>query len=79
MTCILCISCTVFPTTKGEWVAHLEHGQAGPYTTQDLALQVVIADALRMRKSGRPAPITVRDRSGNVRAERCLCSRFSGS
>lgn len=72
-----CVSCSVFPTAAGEWVAHVEQGQVGPYRTQDIALQVATAEALRLSRSGKPARVTVRDRAGNARAERCLCSKFS--
>lgn len=71
-----CIPCTVFPTAKREWVAHLENGPVGPFLDRDLALRVAIIEAQRLLRSKRPARIVVRDHDGNVRAERCLCQGF---
>lgn len=71
-----CIPCVVFPTAGQEWMAHLESGPVGPFIDRDLALQVAIIEALRLRQSNRPARLVIRDRAGNVCAERCLCRQF---
>lgn len=76
---MLCISCDLSPTDNGGWVANLEEKQAGPYWTQDIAIRVAIAEALRLRAAARPARVTVRDRSGTIRVERCLCIGFKGA
>ncbi len=70
-----CIQCCVLET-KRDWIAQLEHGPVGPFRDMDTALRVSIADALRIRKTGRPVRVAVRACDGHLRAERCLCDRF---
>jgi len=71
-----CCACTVFPTSRQEWVAHLENGPVGPFMSQDLALKVAITEAMRLRRANRCARVVVRDGDGSVCAERCLCQEF---
>jgi len=61
-------SCIVRPTDKG-WMVEYARAQHGPYHSMDMALRVATSQALTMHKSGRPAKVTVLDRSGNVKAE----------
>lgn len=76
MTTENCTACVVFPTSQHEWVAHLEGGPVGPFKDQEVALQIAIIEALRLRKLGRPARVVVRNQDVSVRLERCLCQQF---
>jgi hypothetical protein len=69
-----CKDCSVFPN-HGGWMATLETGIAGPYLTHDMALQLAIGEALRFRRAGQPARVSVLAANGAVRVERCLCGR----
>jgi hypothetical protein len=71
-----CSVCTVFPTSRQEWMANLENGPAGPFMNRDLALKVAVVEAMRLRRSNRAARIVVRNEDGRVCAERCLCRAF---
>jgi hypothetical protein len=71
-----CFSCRVRRNETGDWYAELESHRAGPYFSHDLAVQVAGLEALRLRKLGRCARVTVEAADGSVRAERCLCDRF---
>ncbi len=71
-----CSAVTVFPTSRQEWVAHLEAGPVGPFMSQDMALKAAITEAMRLRRSNRSARVVVRDWDGSVCAERCLCQEF---
>ena len=60
-----------FPTSRQEWVAHLEGGPAGPFADQDVALRVAILEALRLRRLGRPArAVAIAFRSSIVQSRR---------
>ncbi len=74
-----CIPCIVFPTSKREWMAHLENGAVGPFIDLDFALKIATTEALQLRRLGRPARVVVIDKVGKTRAERCLCDNFGRS
>jgi hypothetical protein len=61
---------------SGGWTAQVEDQDLGPYQSRDLALQVAIAGALQIRRSGGQVRIVVKDAHGETCAERCLCERF---
>ncbi len=48
----------------------------GPYHCRDMALRLAIAEALSMRRSGRPARVAIENRAGETIAKRCLCVSF---
>jgi hypothetical protein len=50
--------------------------ELGPYHSCDIALKVAISEALAVRRTGRPAQVTVASGDGSVIAKRCLCSSF---
>jgi len=70
-----CVSCSVV-ALGDSWIAKLASGAVGPYRTRDLALQAAIAEALRIRRVGGAARVSLYDQRGQVSAERCLCTRF---
>jgi len=72
-----CIPCIVSPTSKKEWMAHLESGPAGPFMNQEIALRVAVIEALRLRRLGKAARVVVMDHNRDVRLERCLCQPFA--
>ena len=69
---MVCNDCSIFPG-RGGWMATLETGIAGPYLTHDMALYLAINEALRFRRAGQPARVSVLAADGTVRVERCLC------
>jgi hypothetical protein len=71
-----CVPCIVAPASKTEWVAHLENGSVGPFFSRDVALQVAIIEALRLRRLGQSARVIVAGENGEACAQRCLCQRF---
>jgi hypothetical protein len=71
-----CAEYRVYPANAGGWFAQLNHREAGPYNSLDMALRVAISEILRRRKSGQAARLTVKDARGAVCAERCLCKLF---
>lgn len=58
-------------------MTRLDSRAAGPYATRDFALRVAIAEALRLRATGRGIRIAVQDTDGTICAEQCLCKRFT--
>jgi hypothetical protein len=70
-----CVECVVV-AFGNTWMTQLENRAAGPYRTRDLALQAAIAEALRIRRTGRAARVTLTDRKGTNTAQRCLCEQF---
>jgi len=71
-----CSQCVVKPSAGDGWVTQIDNTELGPYFTRDVALQVAIADALQIRRSGGEVRIVVKDARGTICAERCLCGRF---
>lgn len=71
-----CLQCCVQPAPQGGWTAQIGKEDRGPYGTCDLALQVAVANALSIRRSGCGARVTVKDANGGTQAERCLCEAF---
>ena len=69
-----CKNCSIYPS-RGGWMATLETGIAGPYLTHDMALYLAINQALRCRRAGQPARVSVLAANGAVRVEHCLCGR----
>ena len=68
-----CVECTV--TACGDvWIAALEHRVVGPYRDRDLAVQVAIAEALRIKRAGGAARVVVKD--GDTCAAHCICEKF---
>jgi hypothetical protein len=66
----------VRPAPTGGWNAQIGKEDRGPYGTCDLALQVAVANALSIRRTGSGVRITVKDANGGTKVERCLCEAF---
>jgi len=71
-----CAEYCIYPASVGGWLAQLNHREAGPYSSLDMALRVAIAEVLRRRKLGQAARLIVKDARGAVCADRCLCKQF---
>jgi hypothetical protein len=71
-----CAQYCVYPAKVGGWLAQLEHREAGPYCSRDMALRVALLEIFRMRKKGQAARLTVKDSRGEICTERCLCNLF---
>ena len=71
-----CMQCCVRPAPTGGWNAQIGDESRGPYDTRDLALQVAVANALSIRRTGSSVRVTVKDATGGTKAERCLCEAF---
>lgn len=48
----------------------------GPYHSEAIAVRVAITEAVQFREQDQSARVSVQDRSGDVRAEYCLCKNF---
>lgn len=71
-----CSQCVVKPSLTDGWMTQIDSTEYGPYFTRDLALQVAVADALQIRRSGGQVRVVVKDAFGEVCVERCLCGQF---
>jgi hypothetical protein len=67
----------VRPSVNDGWLTQIGRGEQGPYHSRDVALRVAIASALQRRRAGLPALVALKDETGAIRAQRCLCERFA--
>lgn len=70
-----CIVCSVIPV-QGGWIVERENVRVGLYQSDDIALSVAVREGLQLREQEQPARVSVRDCSGCVCAEYCLCKDF---
>jgi hypothetical protein len=71
-----CNRIRVRPGPRAGWLIEGGAREMGPYHCRDLALRVAIAEALSVRRSGKPAHVEVEDGDGVMVAKRCLCESF---
>ncbi len=71
-----CIACRVV-SAGSEWFVKRQSVKFGPYQTQDIALQVALADALAIRRRGRRVRVSAEKTNGETCAEYCLCTEFT--
>jgi len=70
-----CTGCTLLPL-RDAWMAECGNGRQGPYLSKGMAFRVAAAEAQALRRRGSNVRISIRDESGEVSAEYCLCDRF---
>jgi hypothetical protein len=74
---LTCTQCYVAADDRGNWWAcQKKQKPLGPYFSLDGALRVAICDALSLRHRGNPARVSIVERDGSIRAERCVCEKF---
>ena len=71
-----CTRILVRPAPREGWVVEGGAREMGPYHCRDMALRLAVAEALSMRRSGRPARVAIENRAGETIAKRCLCVSF---
>lgn len=71
-----CQNHTVFLNGLGQWMARLERETAGPFADRDMALQVAVADAFKLRRENRGVRLVLLDAGGSPQADVCLCREF---
>ena len=71
-----CTLILVRPARREGWVIDTAVREMGPYHTRDIGLRVAIAEALSIRRAGRPARVVLQGNDGTIIAERCLCAGF---
>jgi hypothetical protein len=74
---LTCEVVSVVPGRSSAWYVECGKLRRGPYMSDDIALKVAINEARFVSRNGGAAKVSVQDRAGAVRAEYCLCARFS--
>jgi hypothetical protein len=70
-----CTLCAVVPSGKG-WLTQIGKAEKGPYLSRDMATRVALTEALKIRREGGRARLSVQNDGGDVQVERCLCAEF---